>query len=119
MRRETEFLEILRKSTREKKVEWCDWEGEKMNFGNDIIEIHSTVQPLPVKCSSGSARIRFSNCGNQVGKIVRNWEERKYELWQPSCQKWKKKKFVVVEIYGGIKKNSVTSIIFLQQITGD
>ena len=50
---------IVRKSMREKKIEWCDWEGEKMNFGNDIIEIHSTVQPLPVKCSSGSARMIY------------------------------------------------------------
>ena len=36
-------VEIVKKCIREKKVEWCDWEGEKMIFGNDIIEIHSTA----------------------------------------------------------------------------
>ena len=35
--------EIVRKSMKEKKTEWCDWVGEKMNFGNAIIEIHSTA----------------------------------------------------------------------------
>ena len=62
--------EIIRKSMREKKVEWCDWEGEKMNFGNDITEIHSTAQPLPMKCLGGSARMI-------------------YQLWQPSCQNYR------------------------------
>ena len=97
---------IVRKSMRKKKVEWCNWEGEKINFGNDITEIHSTTQALPVKYPSGSA-----------------WMI--YQLWQPSCRNcrklrrekiWivatklpkmegKKKKKVVAEIYGGIKKN--------------
>ena len=83
--------EIVRKSMREKKAEWCDWEGEKMNFGNAITEIHSTAQPLPVKCPCGVPEW-FTNCDNQVIEIVGNWGERKYELWQPSCQKWKGKK---------------------------
>ena len=43
-----------------------------MNFGNGITDIHSTTQAPPVKCSSGSARMRFSNCGNQAAKIVGN-----------------------------------------------
>ena len=38
-----------------------------MNFGNDITEIHSTAQALPVKYPGGSARMI-------------------YQLWQPSCQ---------------------------------
>ena len=37
-----------------------------MNFGNGITEIHSIAQALPVKYSSGSDRMRFTNCGNQV-----------------------------------------------------
>ena len=108
---------------REKKVEWCDWEGEKMNFGNGITEIHSTAQALPLKCSSGSARMI-------------------YELWQPSYQncrelrrkkiwimatkllKMGEKKIVIAKIWGGVKKKkSATSTIifttFSQQITGD
>ena len=60
------IAEIVRKSMREKKVEWCNREGEKMNFSNDITEIHSTAQALPVKCPSGSA-----------------WMI--YQLWNPSC----------------------------------
>ena len=43
-----------------------------MNFGNVIIKIHSIAQAQPVKCSGGSARMRFTNCGNQVVEIVRN-----------------------------------------------
>ena len=84
--------EIVRKSMREKKVEWCDWEREKMNFSNGITEIHSTAQALPVKCSSGSALMRFTNYDNQIIEIVGNWGERKYELWQPSCENGKGKK---------------------------
>ena len=96
--------EIVRKSMREKKVKWCDWEREKMNFGNGITEIHSTTQALPVKCSSGSAL-------NEI-----------YQLWQPNyrnCRElrrekiWivatklpkmgeKKKRIVVAEIWRGI-----------------
>ena len=58
--------------------------------------------PLPKLCP-WSAPVGvpewFTNCGNQVAEIVGNWEERKYELWQPSCRKWKeKKKKVVAEI---------------------
>ena len=56
---------------RKKKVELCNWEGEKINFGNDITEIHSTTQALPVKCPSGSA-----------------WMI--YQLWQPSCRNCRK-----------------------------
>ena len=33
--------------------------------------------------------------------------------------KGKKKRIVVAEIWGGIKKKNVTSTIFSQQITGD
>ena len=51
--------------------------------------------PLPKLCP-WSAPVGvlewFTNCDNQVAEIVGNWEERKYELWQPSCRKWKEKK---------------------------
>ena len=60
--------EIVRKSMREKKFEWCDWVGEKMNFGNGIIKIHSTaLWSAPMGVPEW-----FTNCGNQVAKIVRN-----------------------------------------------
>ena len=85
------IAEIVRKSMREKKVKWCDWEGEKMNFGNDITGIHSTAQARPMKCPMGVPKW-FTNCSNQVAKIVGNWRERKYELWQLSCRKWEGKK---------------------------
>ena len=69
-----------------------------MNFDNSITEIHSIAQALPMKCSSGSARMRFTNCGNQVAENGTK----------------KKKRIVVVEIWGGIKKKCATSTIFLQ-----
>ena len=100
---------------REMKVEWYDLEGEKMNFGNGIIEIRSSAQALPVKCSSGSARMRFTNCGNQVAKIVGNWGKGKYELWQPSCRKWEEKKLWLPKSEEELKKQkNATSTIFLQ-----
>ena len=43
-----------------------------MNFGNGITEIHSIAQALPVKCSSGSALMRFTNYDNQIIEIVGN-----------------------------------------------
>ena len=63
MKRITEFQQhCCQNCTKkyEREENWVMWlGGEKMNFGNDIIEIHSTVQPLPVKCSSGSARMIY------------------------------------------------------------
>ena len=50
-----------------------------MNFGNGITEIYSTTQALPMKCSSGSAQMRFTNCGNQVAENGR--KKREKELW--------------------------------------
>ena len=35
-------------------------------------------------------------------------------LWQCHCQKWEEKKIVVSKIWGGIKKKSAMSTIFLQ-----
>ena len=43
-----------------------------MNFGNVIIKIHSTAQAQPVKCSGGSAQMRFTNYDNQIIEIVGN-----------------------------------------------
>ena len=79
-----------------------------MNFSNDITEIHLTAQALPVKYPSESAWMiyQFMNCDNQVAE---NGKE--------------KKKIVVAEIWGGIKKKEcyVHNIFttFSQQITGD
>ena len=60
---------------REKKNEWCDGEGKKMNFGNEIIEIHvlpSSCQWSAPQCMLGGVLEWFTNCGNQVAKIVGN-----------------------------------------------
>ena len=79
---------------REKKDEWCDGREKKMNFGNEIIEIHVLPSSCPwsaPQCMLGGVPEWFTNCGNQVAEIVGNWE-RKYELWQPNCQKWEEKK---------------------------
>ena len=70
-----------------------------MNFGNGITEIHSTTQALPMKCSSGSAQMRFTNCGNQVAENGR--KKREKELWLQKSG---------VEFF---LKKSVTSTIFL------
>ena len=35
---------------RDKKVEWYDWEEEKMNFDNDITEIHSIAPEVLQEC---------------------------------------------------------------------
>ena len=42
------------------------------------------------------------------------WKKKNWQLWQCHCRKWEEKKIVVAEIWGGIKKISVTSTIFLQ-----
>ena len=50
---------------------------------------------VSVKCLSASSRWsaqRETNSGNQVAEIVGKGGERKYALWQPSCQKWEEKK---------------------------
>ena len=79
-----------------------------MNFDNSITEIHSIAQALPMKCSSGSARMRFTNCGNQVAENGR--KKREKELWlQKSGEELKKKKCYVHNIF----------TTFSQQITSD
>ena len=78
---------------------------------------------LPLGCQvlhSGSVRTRFTNCGNQVVEIVGNWREK---IWIVATKLTKmggkkKKRIVMAEIWGEIKKNA-TFTIFLQQITGD
>ena len=98
MRREIEFQQHLcrncKKSMREKKNEWCDREGEKKWIS--IMRLPKFMScPAPARevpqCMLGGVPEWFTNCGNQVAKIVGNWE-RKYELWQPSCWKWEEKK---------------------------
>ena len=100
------IAEIMRKSMREKKAEWCDWEGEKMNFGNGIVEIHSTAQPLPVKCPSESAWMIYqlwqSSCRN-----CRELRREKIWIVATKLPKMGGKKKVVAEIWGGIKKKKV------------
>ena len=90
-----------------------------MNFGNGIAEIQ---QKYERKRKSGRGKIlNFDNyiteiladrnqlwqchCRNRGGKNI---------LWQYHCRKWEEKKKIVVEIWGGIKKKSATSTIFLQ-----
>ena len=69
---------------REKKDEWCDGREKKLNFGNEITEIHV----LPSSCpwsevpkmhARGSTRKGKQLCGNQVAEIVRNGWKRHYK----------------------------------------
>ena len=86
------IAEIVRKSMREKKVEWCDWEREKKWI---LVMILPKFIPLTNLCPwSAPVGVAewFTNCGNQVTEIVGNWGERKYELWQLSCRKREGKK---------------------------
>ena len=53
-------------------------------------------------------------CGNAIAEIGEF-----FVLWQCHCRKWEEKKIVVAEIWGGVKKKSAMSTIFLQQITCD
>ena len=75
-----------------------------MNFGNVITEIPAT-RSAPKK--------KKPNCDNTIAKIG---EEKKtlWQLWQCIAEIGEEKKIVVTEIWGGIKKISDTSIIFLQ-----
>ena len=50
----------------------------KLNFGNEIIEI--LVLPILTEMET--------NCSNSIAE---NGREKKMELWQLSCRKWRKK----------------------------
>ena len=71
-------------------------------------------------CSNGIAKIGGKKkfwlqlvCGNVIAEI-----EGKF-CGNAIAENGRKKKIVIVEIWGGIKKKSATSTIFLQQITCD
>ena len=71
---------------------------------NSIAKIGRKKNWLQLVCGNDIAEIwgKFcGNCGNVIAENVR------------------KKKLVVAEIWGGIKKKSATPTIFLQQITCD
>ena len=84
MRRETEFRQYRCQNCKkeyEREESWVMWLGrKKMNFGS-----LPKFNPLPKLCP-WSALVWvlewFTNCDNQVAKIIGNWGERKYELWQ-------------------------------------
>ena len=59
-----------------------------------------------------------TNCGNTIVEIG---EEKNilWQLWQCIAEIGEEKKIKVTKIWGGIKKISATSIIFLQQILID
>ena len=61
---------------------------------------------------------RETNCGNAIAKIGGG---KKFVaiVAMPLPKMGGKKKLVVAEIWGGIKKKSATFTIFLQQITCD
>ena len=70
-----------------------------MIFGNDIAAIPSAHICCPGGCAQGKqndVEKKIGNCGNAIAEIG------------------KEKKIVIAEIWGGIKKISVTSTIFLQ-----
>ena len=120
------FVEIVRKVWERTKMSDVMGREKKMNFGNEIIEIHV----LPSSCS-WSAQVHARGSAWMV-----------YQLWQPSCRNcrelrekiWivatklpkmggKKKELWLPKSWGGIKKikcyvhNIFTT--FSQQIIGD
>ena len=82
-------------------------------------------------CGNGIAKIggkkKVLVCGNAIAEIGEFFFFFLWQLWQCHCQKWeekKKKRIVVAEIWGGIKKKKRCYVhkiftIFSQQITGD
>ena len=100
-------------------------EGEKLNFGNEITEILTTQNCYPSECEVPEVLVlRETNCDNQVAEILGKGGERKYELWQPSCQKWEEKKKWLPksgEEFKKKKKYYVHNIFttFSQQITSN
>ena len=73
-------------------------------FGNGIAAIPSAHTYYPVGCSKCECAQGKPNDGKK-----KNWQ-----LWQCHCRKWEEKKIVVAEIWGVIKKISITFTIFLQ-----
>ena len=104
IRKETEFWQHRCwncKKKYERKKSWVIWLGGRkkwisiMRFSK-FLSCSSSTCEVP-QCMLGGVLEWFTNCGNQVAEIVKNWGERKYEFWQPSCQKWEKK-IMVTEI---------------------
>ena len=87
-------------------------ERECMNFGNVITEIPAARSTCPSVCAECSNWDVLKK--NQLWQYYCRNRGRKKFLWQFHCQNRGRKKIVVAEIWGGIKKISVTSIIFLQ-----
>ena len=88
-------------------------ERECMNFSNVITEIPTARSACPsvwaVCLKWDVLKKKKSNSGNTNAKMG----EKKF-LWQCHCRNRGRKKIVVAEIWGGIKKISATSTIFLQ-----
>ena len=96
------FAEIQQKYEKERK------RGRKkiLNFDDHITEILTAQICWPkTNCGNAIAKIGKKNCGNYGNAITENGRE--------------KKKIMVAEIWGGIKKKNSTSTIFLQQIIGN
>ena len=99
MRREIEFWQYRWRNCKkkyEREERWVMWLGGKKKWISVIrllkfLSCLSSALEVP-QCMLGGVLEWFTNCGNQVAKIVGNWGERKYELWQPSCWKWEEKK---------------------------
>ena len=92
-------------------------ERECMNFGNVITKIPAARSACPsvcVVCSKWDVlkkkKKKKTNCGNTIVEI----REEKNILWQCIAEIGEEKKIMVTKIWGGIKKISATSIIFLQ-----
>ena len=86
-----------------------------MNFGNCVTEIQQKYKREREKVGERKFRISV------IIEIpaARTKEKKIVAIVAMSLSKMGRKKIVVVEIWGGIKKKSATFTIFLQQITDD
>ena len=101
-----------------------EW-GERVNFGNTVAEIQQKYERERQKVGERECM----NFGNVITKIPAAWSacpsvcavcskwdvlKKKNQLWQCIAEIGEEKKIMVTKIWGGIKKISATSIIFLQ-----
>ena len=91
----------------------------------NVVKIVCTYHFFKKKKNCGM-ELQQQHCRNKREKNCSNWfvamplpkqGGNLWQLWQCHCRKWEEKKIVVAEIWEGMKKKSVTSTIFLQQIT--
>ena len=91
---------------------------KRVNFGNIVVKIQQKWEREREK-----VRKRILNFGNMITEIIAAWTscpsvccvlKKETNCGNAIAENGRGKKIVVVKIWGGIKKKSVTSIIFSQ-----